>query len=507
MAEQENATLDLGGGADGTTENKEKLNFKVDVKVIGDCQRHVAVTIPVEDVQRYFKQRYDQLVPVAEIPGFRPGKAPRKLIESKFRKTVTEQVKGSLLLDTLTQIGDEQMFSAIGEPEFEFEAVTLEENAPLEFEFQIEVRPDFDLPQWKGIELPRLVREFSVEEIDAQAGKFLRRNSSLVPATDAVKLLDEVTLDIEVTLDGQPLATLSEIEVTVQPTVSFRDGNLTGFSDLIVGKSINDTVETKVQIASSAANEMARGKEVDVKLTIVDLKRYEEAELNETTVKRFGEHFNDIGEVRDAIKSESERRMAYEENRQIRTAITNSLTEAANWQLPPDLLARQSRRELDRAVMELRRSGMSEEFIKAYENNLRQNSDQQTAIALREHFILERIAEAEGIEDTPEDYDQEIELIAASLGDSPRRVRSRLEKAGQLDALRNQIVERRVIELIKSHATFKDQEFHVPKDDVSAVREYLAGKSDGEIPVAKSDFVEPVNAMGKGEHIAPRSGR
>jgi trigger factor len=507
MAEQENTTLDMDGTADGATENKEKLNFQVDVKAIGDCQRHVTVTIPVEDVQRYFKQRYDQLMPVAEIPGFRPGKAPRKLIESKFRKSVTEQVKGSLLLDTLTQIGDEQLFSAIGEPEFEFEAVSLEEGAPLQFEFDIEVRPDFDLPQWKGLELPRLTHDFTVAEIDAQAGQFLRRQSNLVPVTDTVKLKDEVTLNIEVSLDGQPLAVLSEIEVTVQPTVSFRDGNLTGFADLVVGKSINDTADAKAQISSSAANEAARGKEVDVKLTILDIKRYEDSELSESTYSRFGEQFNDIGEVRDAIKEEFERRMAHEENRQIRAAITNSLTEAANWQLPPDLLSRQSRRELDRAVMELRRNGMSEDFIKAYENNLRQNSDQQTAIALREHFILERIAEAEGIEDTPEDYDQEIALIASSLGDSPRRVRSRLEKAGQLDALRNQIVERRVIDLIKSHAVFKDQDFPIPLDDVAAVREFLAGKSEAEIPVAKSDFVEPVNAMGKGDHVAPRSGR
>jgi trigger factor len=199
--------------------------------------------------------------------------------------------------------------------------------------------------------------------------------------------------------------------------------------------------------------------------------------------------------------------MSYEENRRIREAITASLTEAANWQLPPDLLERQSRRELERAVMELRRNGMSDDFINAYENKLRQNSSEQTATALREHFILERIAESEGIEDQPEDYDREIELIALSMEDSPRRVRARLEKTGQLDALRNQIVERKVIELIRSQATFKQEPFAVPADDVAPVREYLAGRGDAEIPVAKSDFVEPINAMGKGEHIAPRSGR
>ncbi|MDP1562609.1 MAG: trigger factor, partial [Pirellulaceae bacterium] len=488
MAEQENATVAIDN-ADGT-ETTIKLNYTVDVKVVGDCQRHVTVIIPVEDVQRYYRARYENLAPVAEIPGFRPGKAPRKLIESKFRKTVTEQVKGQLLLDTLTQIGDEQLFSAIGEPVFDFESVSVEENVPLEFEFDIEVRPDFELPQWKGLELPKLVHEFTTAEIDTHAGIYLRRNSNLVPATDAIRAQDVVTISIETSVDGEVAATFEELSLAVQPSASFRDATIENFADLLVGKSINDEVQTTVKISASASNPAGREKNADVKIKVLDIKRYEDAELNETNVAKFGADFGDVGEVRDAIKAELERRMSYEENRQTRSAITASLTEAANWQLPPEMLERQSRRELERAVMELRRNGMSDDFISAYENKLRQNSGEQTSTALREHFILERIAESEGVEDLPEDYDREIELIAMSLEDSPRRVRSRLEKNGQLDSLRNQIVERKVIDLIKLQATFKEVPFQVPLDNVAPVREYLAGRGDAEIPVAKSDFVE-----------------
>lgn len=507
MAEQENATVENNSAADGTTENKDKLNYTVDVKVVGDCQRHVTVVIPIEDVQRYYRARYENLAPVAEIPGFRPGKAPRKLIESKFRKTVTEQVKGQLLLDTLTQIGEEQRFSAIGEPVFDFESVSVEENVPLEFEFDIEVRPDFELPQWKGLELPKLVHEFTTAEIDSHAGRYLRRNSNLIPTVGTIQAQDVVSLAVETSIDGQVVATLDELTIPVQATASFRDAIVEDFAGLLVGKALEDEIETTVQISASAANPIAREKQAQVKFKVLDIKRYEDAELNESNVAKFGSDFADIGEVRDAIKAELERRMSFEENRRTRSAITASLTEAANWQLPPELLERQSRRELERAVMELRRNGMSDDFISAYENKLRQNSSEQTSTALREHFILERIAESEGIEDQPEDYDQEIELIAASMEDSPRRVRSRLEKNGQLDALRNQIVERKVIDLIKSHASFKQENFEIAADDVSPVREFLAGRGEAEIPVAKSDFVEPANAMGKGEHVAPRTGR
>ena len=148
--------------------------------------------------------------------------------------------------------------------------------------------------------------------------------------------------------------------------------------------------------------------------------------------------------------------MEYEQHRRAREQITAALTVAANWELPPELLQRQSRRELQRAVMELQRSGFSDEEIQAHENALRQNSMASTARALKEHFILERIAEDEEIDADEQDYEAEIALIAAQSDESPRRVRARLEKAGSMDVLRNQIIERKVIELILAHATFKE---------------------------------------------------
>src|SRR5690606_32326266 len=149
--------------------------------------------------------------------------------------------------------------------------------------------------------------------------------------------------------------------------------------------------------------------------------------------------------------------------------ITSLLTKSADWELPPGLLKRQSMRELERAVMELRRSGFSEAEIRARENKLRQNSAASTAQALKEHFLLERIAEEEKIDVEDGDYDKEIFLIAAQSGESPRRVRAQLEKRGLMDVLRNQIVERKVLELVQSHAKFQDEK-HVPeKSDVEAI--------------------------------------
>ena len=180
--------------------------------------------------------------------------------------------------------------------------------------------------------------------------------------------------------------------------------------------------------------------------------------------------------------------MNYHQRQRAREQIASALTVSATWELPPDLLKRQSERELSRAVLELQRSGFSDAQIRAYENDLRQNSLRVTAKALKEHFILERIAEEENIEEVPEDYDHEIELLAEQSGETPRRVRARLEKAGRMDVLRNQIIERKVIDRILEFAKFRDVPWQPEGAEVEAVdRAAGGGEPQGDIPEVKAE--------------------
>jgi trigger factor len=137
--------------------------------------------------------------------------------------------------------------------------------------------------------------------------------------------------------------------------------------------------------------------------------------------------------------------------------------------------------------MELQSSGFSNDQIRAYMNELHQNAMATTARALKEHFILERIAEEEKIEAQDEDFEKEIELIADQADETPRRVRARLEKKGLMDTLRNQVIERKVIELIEQHAEFRDVAYKPPHDETVAVAYAAAGASPESIPAAEHD--------------------
>jgi trigger factor len=479
-----NSETDLA--SDAQEENlKPKLALEVQVEQRGACKRHVTVTVPRTDIDRYFKEAFDELAPKAEVPGFRPGRAPRKLVETRFREQMANQVKGSLLMDSVTQINEESSFSAISEPDFDFEAIELPDEGPMKFEFEIEVRPEFELPQWKGLRLTRPVREYSNAEVDSQMKRLLSRYGRLVSKEGPAEELDRIELKI-VCKDGEDIVTTIDDEVVeIRPQLSFRDATLDGFDKLVLGCNAGDLRTVRLKVSDQAEREELRGKELEIELHVVDVKRMELPEMTPAFLDSIG-GFENEASVREAVREELERQLVFYQQRQIRQQISGLLTQSADWELPSDLLRRQSRREMERAVLELRASGFTDDFIRAYQNRLRQNSEQATAVALKEHFILERIAEEEKIDAEPGDYDNEVRLIAAQSQESSRRVRARLEKRGQMDALRNQIVERKVIGLITSHAEFTEVPFEPHRDDTAAIDRAISGHDvDAEIPEAK----------------------
>jgi trigger factor len=472
----------------------EKAPLSLDVKVDSPqaCLRHVVVTIPNSDVQRYLKDAYDELVPEASVPGFRAGRAPRKLVEKQFRERVLERVKSSLLMDSLAQVTESAEFSAISEPDFDFESIELPEDGDFKYEFKVEVRPEFDTPDWKGLKLERSVEEISEEEIDKSIRGLLGRNVQ-PEAVDAPAIDDDLLLVTAVfTKDGRVVSEMDEERVRLAERVSFSDGVVENFGEVMRGVREGETRTAKVKLGNEVPDEELRGKEIDATFNVVEVSRKLLPELTPAFLRELGD-FDSVDDFRQFVRNSLQRQVAYRQDQLLRTQIVSELIGDADWDLPPDLVTRQTRRELERKVLEMRRSGFDEDTLRRLVNVLRQNAKSATEASLREHFILEQIAEDEKIDADPADYDAEIMLIAEQSDMTPRRVRARLEKNGQMDALRNQIVERKVIEKIVEAAkvTDKPAEKQDQSSEYAVYHSVLGTKDTDSIPNAKYDDKTP----------------
>lgn len=463
-----------------------RLNLDVKIDPRGACQRHITVTIARDDVERYFNNSFDELMPKAAVPGFRAGRAPRKLVEHRYRKDVKDQVKGNLLMDSLAQLTEEHKLAAISEPDLDPVAVEVPDDGPMTFEFDLEVRPEFDLPQWKGLNVERPVKEFTEKDVDNQLQKMLAQHGSLVPHDGPAEAGDYISTNLTFSNGDDVISRAEEEVIRIRPVLSFRDGKIEKFDKLMAGVKAGETRKAKARLSQDAPNEQLRGKDVTATFDVLEVKKLKMPEITPALLEELGD-FKSEAELREAVSNSLNRQLNYHQQQRIREQVLDAMTVAADWDLPPEMLRRQSQRELQRRVLELRRSGFSEAEIRAHQNELRQNSQQATTRMLKEHFILERIAEEETIDAAPSDYDDEIVLIAAQSGESVRRVRAQLEKRGLMDTLRNQIVERKTIETILSHATFKDVPFQLEGMETEAIDQSAGGGDDEseQIPEAR----------------------
>jgi len=258
-----------------------------------------------------------------------------------------------------------------------------------------------------------------------------------------------------------------------------------------------ETRTGKVTVAEGVEDEEMRGTEVDATFHLVEVMKRGNPELTPAFLEELGD-FESETELRDFVRDSLARQADYRTQQELRKAVVSLLADSASFELPESLVKRQTMRELERKVLELRRSGFDEDSIRGFVNASKQNAQATTEAALREHFILEQIAEEESVDADDSAHDAEIALIVQQSDTPERRVRARLEKQGQMDARGNQGVERKVIEMIVESAKVTEEPVDKKSGDkageFAVYHSVLNTKEADVIPEAKYEDNTPANA-------------
>jgi trigger factor len=450
VAEDQAAVADDEAGE----QEDPKLKLTVDVSTVGPCKKHVRVKIARESLDEVEETVADRFAGEAQVPGFRVGHVPMALVRKRFKKDLTEQVKQRVLMQSLEQLADENDLDPINEPKLDLDAIDIPDDGDFEYEFDVEVRPEFALPKYKGLKIDRPTREIKDQDVDDYLSRYLEQYGQLAPIEEPARDGDFLTVDIEFTHKGEVLNTLKETTVRVRPTLRFADGELTGFDKLMKKAKAGDSKEATVTISLESPSIELRGEKIQAKFQVLDVKRLEMPELNEEFLSRLNVQSEE--ELRTMIRSNLERQVKYNQRQACRGQVLAQITESAKWDLPEELVSKQVENALRREVLEMQQAGFTNQEIVARRNELQQKSLTMTRRNLKEHFVLDRIAEEEKIEVSRDDIDNEILMMAMQSGENPRRVRSRLLKSGVIDNLEAQIRERKAVDVILSHATFKD---------------------------------------------------
>ena len=441
-------------------EEQVKLVQTVEIKDAGPCKKHIKVTVDRAQIDERFDEKFTELVfsDQPQVRGFRPGKAPRKIIEKQYYTSVAEEIKTQVLMASLEQLADEQQIAPLSPPDLNPNAIEIPKEGPFIYEFDIEVRPEFDLPDYKGLKLRRPVHEFTDIEVAKEKRRLLEPYGQLAPKdgdAPTVELDDYVTADVLITFAGKELNKLDEVRFKVEKQLALSDGIAEDFGEKLSGAKIGDVRTVDITLSQELGAEALRGRKVQAQFTVKDVKTVRPPELTPALL----EDVFDVGTPEafdELVKTIMERRLEYTQRQEARKQVLEKIGSASDWDLPQDMLRRQAHKTLSRKVMEMRNAGMSDAQIAGRRRVLEQDVVQSTAAALKEHFVLQKVAEVENLEITDDEIESEIDRLADQASESRRKVKARLEKEDLMEALATDLLERKALDLVLSSATFED---------------------------------------------------
>jgi len=488
VTEAESAVAEVQDGGNETP--RYRLSIEVDIQNVGPCKRHVRVKVPRSDIEYFETQAVAEVVQNAAVPGFRPGRVPPALARRRFRDEIADSVRQRVLMTSLEQLAEDNSLDPINEPDFDVESLRIPEEGDFEYEFDVEVRPEFELPNYSGLTIRRPVREVTTDDVTAYLNQFMQQYATLESIEGPAEANDFLEVSIEVIRNGEVIRTLSGATLQVKKTIRFRDGEVVGFDALMAGSLPGTEKTTEIVVSSEAEHLELRGETVTLKFTVNKVMRSRRPELNSAFLDRIG--FSDETALRDEIEGILKRQVTYDQRQACRREVLEKITESATWDLPESLVAKQTENALRREILEMQQAGFTTQQILARENVLRQQSVTSTRQALKEHFVLDRIATQEKIEVSPIEIDSEINMMAVQRGESPRRVRARLQKSGVIENLEAQIRERKAVDFILKSAQFED--YPAPAshedDDIAAVSYSLCGMSAVQVEPEVADTDE-----------------
>ena len=225
MPEEEQATVEASDEESAAAESTEAKGPKniVTIEEAGPCKKKVIIEVPEEAIKNATDEQYETLRKEALVPGFRKGRAPRRLLEKRFGKETTEQIKLKLLANASESAIKDNELNVLGEPDIDVEKIELPDTGSLKFDFEVEVRPEFDLPPLEGIPVSKTKLEVTDEQIDREIERLQRWSGIWTPREKGVVELDDQII-ADVVLKPVPPQDASR-QSTVEGPVSPQDAS------------------------------------------------------------------------------------------------------------------------------------------------------------------------------------------------------------------------------------------------------------------------------------------
>ena len=432
--------------------------MNVVVENLPNCITTLRIELEAEKVSKVWDAVTGDYTKYAKIPGYRAGKAPKSVIEKKFKKEIREELEKKLLSESCREAISEKKIRVLSLAQID--DVELAEDKTMKFTATLVTHPDFELPSYKGLVVPMKSTEVTEAEIDESLDNLREQAADFTDLSEdrGAQMEDYVVVDYRGTIDGKPVHELfpkagkplsgnEDFWIRMTPEAFFP-----GYAAALVGAKPGETRTFDIDVPAEFPVEGMGGQKIHYVVTLKEIKSKVLPALDDAFADTVAKG-KTIAGLREMAREELGRQKVADAEGGKRTAIMSQILSQVECELPVDMVRTQTRRILADIVRENQSRGIADEVLKENEQQILGTAAQNAREQLKGTFVLLRIAEVEGIKPTQQEFNVRIAQLAQRYEMKPAKLLKELEKRNALDQITEEILTAKVLDFLASTAS------------------------------------------------------
>ncbi|RLC25166.1 MAG: trigger factor [Deltaproteobacteria bacterium] len=441
--------------------------MKTHLEDISSVKKKLSVEVEPGDVDKKLDAAYRRLGRQARIPGFRPGKIPRKILETRFGEQVMEDVSRDLIGESLPEAITELAVFPLGTPLIEKE--TIKTGEPFRYSATMEVRPRLEVKDYLNVAVEKEKVSVTEADVQKQLEQIREGNGKLtaVSGDRAAQTGDYVVLEYRGFVDGEPLEGIHSDNFLLK--IGSNDFH-PRFEESLVGLGKGREADIHVDFEENYYHSKLAGKGVDFKVKIHDIKEMVLPDLDDTFAKNLGAGFNDLSELKEKIRENLTDRENRRVEKELKQRLIETVCKEVECELPQTLVASEISYAVENIRQNFIRSGASLEKMGFSEEKMRDEFRPQAEKRVKELLVLGEIARAEGLEINEEDIEEGLKELSQSTGQDVAILRKYYEARDLMGSLKEKLLEEKTLNYLVEHANISEVD-KVSDDDRGSEKE------------------------------------
>jgi trigger factor len=413
------------------------------------CRRELDLEIPAEEVSKAMERVAKEFARIANVPGFRRGKAPISLIRRRFADDIKGEVLQSLVPERVEKAVAEQKLTPVSQPQVD--KLDYAEGQPLKFRAVFEVLPDFELGNYKGLEIELPAMDVTDEDVAKALEETRERAAAFAPVEGrAVENGDFVQLK----LLGTPAGGGDPVQADSVLCHIGAEETMAAFNENLRGAKAGEHKNFDVVYPADYPDAKLAAKTYHYAAEVLGIKTKKLPELNDEFAKDVSDAAT-LDELRKKVRESLEHQRDHKHKELLHERILAALVKLHDFPVPEALVEHQMDVRLERVVRSLAAQGVDPRAVNVDWVTLRRRQQERAADDVKAELIVDRIASAESIDVTEQEVDQELQHLAGHGGESAEAIRARLTKQGALDRMKAKLRSDKTLDWLAQNSRIK----------------------------------------------------